>query len=171
MVHIVTYSWVLFSRWKRSRNTHSYRIPPTGPLVAIFQHSFQFLQSENFQTHVGTIHHRAIGSLAHHNSISAYSPSLTCHLPAPTIECLHRLPYRLTCFSHRFPDTTARLSSNNSQTTLFKSIEVRRQQSRYYGTQLQLVYIVAWQLKARPPIIVAYLRKPRICNNIVITVL
>jgi hypothetical protein len=40
-------------------------------------------------------------------------------------------------------DTQARLSSNNSQTTLSKSIEVRRQQSRYYGTQLQLVYIVA----------------------------
>jgi hypothetical protein len=29
----------------RSRNTHSYRILPTGPLVAIFQHSLPFLQS------------------------------------------------------------------------------------------------------------------------------
>jgi hypothetical protein len=28
----------------RSPNTHSYRILPTGPLVAIFQHSLQFLQ-------------------------------------------------------------------------------------------------------------------------------
>jgi hypothetical protein len=37
------------------------------------------------------------------------------------------------------------------------SVEVRRQQSRYYGTQLQLVYIVAWQLKVRSSIIVAYL--------------
>jgi hypothetical protein len=92
--------------------------------VAIFQHSLQFLQSESFQTHVGSIHRRAIGSLAHHNGTSAYSPSLTCHLPAPTIGCLH---------------------SNDSQTTLFKSIEVRRQQSRYYGTQLQLVYIVVWK--------------------------
>jgi hypothetical protein len=27
----------------RSRNTHSYRILPTGPLVAIFQHSLPFL--------------------------------------------------------------------------------------------------------------------------------
>jgi hypothetical protein len=71
--------------------------------------------------------------------------SLTCHLPAPTIGYLH---------------------SNDSQTRLSKSIEVRRQQSRYYGTQLQLVYIVAWQLKVRPSIIVAYLRKPHICNNI-----
>jgi hypothetical protein len=35
----------------RSRNTHSYRILPTGPLVAIFQHSLPFLQSESFQTH------------------------------------------------------------------------------------------------------------------------
>jgi hypothetical protein len=66
-----------------SRNTHSYRILPTGPLVAIFQHSLSFLQSESFQTHVGTIHRRAIGPLAHHGT-SAYSPSLTCHLPAPT---------------------------------------------------------------------------------------
>jgi hypothetical protein len=73
----------------RSRNTHSHRILPTGPLVAIFQHSLPFLQSESFQTHVGTIHRRAIVSLAHHNCTSAYSPSLTCHLPAPTIGCLH----------------------------------------------------------------------------------
>jgi hypothetical protein len=57
--------------------------------VAISQHSLQFLQSESFQTHVGTIHRRAIGSLAHHNDTSAYNPSLTCHLPAPTIGCLH----------------------------------------------------------------------------------
>jgi hypothetical protein len=80
----------------RSRNTHSYRIHPTGPLVAIFQHSLPFLQSESFQTHVGTIHRRTIGPLAHHNGTSAYSPSLACHLPAPTIECLHRPPYKLT---------------------------------------------------------------------------
>jgi hypothetical protein len=58
--------------------------------VAIFQHSLPFLQSESFQIHVGTIHLRAIGPLAHHNGISAYSPSLACHLPAPTMECLHR---------------------------------------------------------------------------------
>jgi hypothetical protein len=33
------------------------------------------------------------------NSTSAYSPSLTCHFPAPTIKCLHRPPYKLTCSS------------------------------------------------------------------------
>jgi hypothetical protein len=75
----------------RSRNTHSYRILPTGPLVAIFQHSLPFLQSQSFQTHVGTIYRRAIGPLAHHNGTSAYT-SLTRHLPAPTIGCLYRPP-------------------------------------------------------------------------------
>jgi hypothetical protein len=49
--------------------------------MAIFQHSLPFLQSESFQTHVGTIHRRAIGPLAHHNSTSAYSPSLACSSP------------------------------------------------------------------------------------------
>jgi hypothetical protein len=73
------------------QNTHSYRILPAGPLVAIFQHSLQFLQSESFQTHVWTIHRRAIGPLAYHNGASAYT-SLTRHLPAPTIGCLHRPP-------------------------------------------------------------------------------
>jgi hypothetical protein len=85
-----------------TRNTNSYRILPTGPLVAIFHHSLPFLQSESFRTHVGTIHRRAIGSLAHHNSTSAYT-SLTCHLPAPTIGYLH---------------------SNDSLTTLTSSFQV-----------------------------------------------
>jgi hypothetical protein len=67
--------------------------------VAIFQHSLPFLQSESLQTHIETIHRRAISPLANHDSTSAYSPSLTCHLPAPMIECLHRPPYKLTCFS------------------------------------------------------------------------
>jgi hypothetical protein len=74
--------------------------------VAIFQHSLSFLQSESFQTHVETIHRLAISPLAHHNGTSAYSPSLTCHLPAPTIECLHRPPYKLTCSSLNFPIRT-----------------------------------------------------------------
>jgi hypothetical protein len=64
----------------RSRNIHSYRILPTGPLVAIFQHSLPFLQSESFQTHIGTIHRLAIDPLAHHNGTSAYT-SLTCTSP------------------------------------------------------------------------------------------
>jgi hypothetical protein len=67
--------------------------------VAIFQHSIPFLQAESFQTHVGTIHRRVIGPLVHHNSASAYT-SLTRHLPASTIECLHRPRYKLACFSH-----------------------------------------------------------------------
>jgi hypothetical protein len=67
--------------------------------VAIFQHSLPFLQSESFQTHVGKIHRRAIGPLAHHNGTSAYT-SLTRHLQASTIECLHRPRYKLACFSH-----------------------------------------------------------------------
>jgi hypothetical protein len=71
--------------------------------VEIFQHSLQFLQSESFQTHVGTIHRRAIDRIAHHNGTSAYSPSLTCHLPAPTIGCLY---------------------SNDSLTTLTSSFQV-----------------------------------------------
>jgi hypothetical protein len=69
--------------------------------VAIFQHSFPFLQSESFQTHGGTNHRRAIGPLAHHNGTLAHT-SLTRHLPAPKIECLHRPPYKLTRSSHNF---------------------------------------------------------------------
>jgi hypothetical protein len=75
--------------------------------VAIFQHSLPFLQSESFQTHVGTIHRRAIGPLAHHNSASAYSPSLCA---APTIECLHRPRYKLTCSSRQ--SVALRITSN-----------------------------------------------------------
>jgi hypothetical protein len=71
--------------------------------IEFFQHSLPFLQSESFQTHVGTIHRRAIGSLAHQNGTSAYSTTLTCHLPAPTIGCLH---------------------SNDSLTTLTSSFQV-----------------------------------------------
>jgi hypothetical protein len=90
--------------------------------VAIFQHSLPFLQSESFQAHVGTVHRRAIGPLAHHNGNYAYSPSLTCTSP----DGLHRPRYKVTCFS-RFsqyelslptkrspsPNTHARLHSND----------------------------------------------------------
>jgi hypothetical protein len=44
------------------------------------QHSLPFLQSESFQTHVRTIHRRAIDPLAHHNGTSSYT-SLTCTSP------------------------------------------------------------------------------------------
>jgi hypothetical protein len=60
-------------------------------------------------------------SLAHHNSTLAYIPSLTCHLPAPTIGCLH---------------------SNDSQTTLFyvtMSVEVRRLLIPYLWRCLSIV--------------------------------
>jgi hypothetical protein len=60
---------------------NSNRILPTGPLVAVVQHKLTFLQSESLQTHVGTIHRRNIGPLAHHSSTSVYSPSLTCTSP------------------------------------------------------------------------------------------
>jgi hypothetical protein len=66
---------------------HTYASDPHG-----LEHSLQFLQSESFQTQVGTIYRRAIGPLAHYNGTLAYSPSLTCRLPAPTIGCLHRPP-------------------------------------------------------------------------------
>jgi hypothetical protein len=50
--------------------------------------------------HTWSIRRRAIGALAHRNGTSAHSPSLACHLPAPTIEeCLHRPPYKLVCSS------------------------------------------------------------------------
>jgi hypothetical protein len=141
--------------------------------VAIFQHSLQFLQSESFQTHVGTIHRRAIGAFAHHNGTSTYSPSLTCHLPAPTIGCLH---------------------SNDSQTTLslyqpkfrIQLIPYRwRCLSIVASVTMLLVYFVFRQWRFRLSSIVSYLRKrnvvlshcynsanvieprePHTCNNI-----
>jgi hypothetical protein len=144
-LNTVVNSWNTRTRPTRTvpRNTHSYRILPTGPPLAIFQHSLPFLQSESFQTHVGTIHRRAIGPLTHHSGTLAYT-SLTRHLPAPTIECLHRPRYKLACFSHAIsryelslptksspqpnthvytrtisrPDSQACLSLNNSQTSL-----------------------------------------------------
>jgi hypothetical protein len=124
-VYIVTYSGFYSRRnlyctpksqyttvkYSRKLFEHTYTSDPhgLGTLIPIefFQHdllwqSLPFLQSESYQTHVGTIHRRAIGPLAHHNGTAAYSPSLACHLPAPTIECLHRPRYKLTCSSHNF---------------------------------------------------------------------
>jgi hypothetical protein len=62
--------------------------------------------SQKASKHIRSICRRAISPLAHHNGTSAHSPSLACHLPAPTIECLHRPPYKLTCFSRNFPIRT-----------------------------------------------------------------
>jgi hypothetical protein len=55
--------------------------------------------SQKASKHTRSISRRAIGPLAHHNGTLVYSPSLTCHLPAPMIEC-HRPRYKLACFSH-----------------------------------------------------------------------
>jgi hypothetical protein len=119
-VYIVTYSGcsihdgtLLHSKSKyttvkhsRQLSEHTFTSNPHGlgtlTPIEFFQQdllwqSLPFLQSENIQIHVGKIHRRAIGPLAHHNGTPAYSPSLTCRLPAPTIGCLH---------------------SNDSQTTL-----------------------------------------------------
>jgi hypothetical protein len=121
-IYIVTYSGFLFTmelyctpkvnilQLHTASNSWNTR---TRPTCTVSEHSLQFLQSESFQTQVGTIHRRAIGTLAHHNGTSAYSPSLTCHLPAPTIECLHRPPYKLTCSSYNFPIRTQ--SSNQKE--------------------------------------------------------
>jgi hypothetical protein len=144
--------------------------------VAIFQHSLPLLQSESFQTRVGTIRRRAIGSLAHHNGTSAYSPSLTCHLPAPTIEYLLRPPYKLTCF---------RPTSNRSLTQLFY---LSRSSKTTEHVTMGINYCLLTLLhdnEARLSSVVAYLRKrnvvlshcynnanvieprePHTCNNI-----
>jgi hypothetical protein len=66
--------------------------------------------SQKASKHKSAIHRRAIGLLAHHNGTPAYSPSLTYHLPAPTIECLHRPPYKLTCSSRQ--SVALRITSN-----------------------------------------------------------
>jgi hypothetical protein len=150
--------------------------------VAIFHHSLPFLQSESFQTHVGTIHRRAIGPLALHNGTPAYT-SLIRHLPAPTIECLHRPPYKLTCSSHNF----------RYELSLPISKESAAKYTRPHPTDLQtrLSYVSRSSKTPNPvsmemPVyccqrnpaacldcystsIVAYLRKPRICNNIYIS--
>jgi hypothetical protein len=125
---IVTYSGFFYSRWNlialqksthysltqsatlrthvdvrpaRSRNAHSYR-NLTHDLLWQSSNTRSHSCSQKASKHTSgqsTIHRRAIGPLSHHNGTSAYSPSLTCHLPAPTNECLHRPPYKLTCSS------------------------------------------------------------------------
>jgi hypothetical protein len=82
---------------------HTYTSDPHGlgtlTPIEFFQQDLLWLSSnthshscsQSFQTHVGTIHRWAIGPLALHNGTSAYT-SLTCHLPAPMIGCLHRPP-------------------------------------------------------------------------------
>jgi hypothetical protein len=76
----------------RSSNTHSHSC------------------SQKASKHPRSIRRRAIGPLAHHNGTSAHSPSLACHLPAPTIECLHHPLYKLTCSSRQ--SVALRITSN-----------------------------------------------------------
>jgi hypothetical protein len=99
--------------------------------------------SQKASKHTRSIRRRAIGTLALHNGTSAYSPSLACHLPAPTIECLHRPPYKVTCSSHCFPDTTA--PDRSPDPTVLSQSKFDDYRTRYYGNQLLLVYTVARQ--------------------------
>jgi hypothetical protein len=117
----------------QSSNTHS--------------HSYSHKGSK----HTSSIRHRAIGPRAHHNGTSAHSPSLTCHLPAPTIECLHRPPYKLTCSSrpthmHICTRTTLkpRLHSSKSQHTLLITIS-----SAPNNVQPLLVLSPHWQVHSK----------------------
>jgi hypothetical protein len=66
--------------------------------------------SQKASKHTRSIRRRAIGPLAHHNGTSAHSPSLACHLSSPTIECLHRPPYKLKCSSRQ--SVALRITSN-----------------------------------------------------------
>jgi hypothetical protein len=97
---------------------HTYTSDPHGPgtltPIEFFQQDLLWLSSnthshscsQKASKHTRSIRRRAIGSLAHHSGTSAHSPSLTCHLPAPSIEYLHRPRYKLTCFSRFFPVRT-----------------------------------------------------------------
>jgi hypothetical protein len=102
--------------WKLLEHTYTSDLYGTGTLIPIgfFQQDLLW-QSSNTHSHscnqkaskhTRSIRCRAIGPLAHHNGTSAHSPSLACHLPASTIECLHRPPYKLTCSSRNFPIRT-----------------------------------------------------------------
>jgi hypothetical protein len=121
--------------------------------VVIFQHELTFLQSESLQTHVGTIHRPAIGPLAHYNSTSAYSPSLTCTNPTQltqpkptqltqrsTVFTVHGINSRASLAISRYElslptkrESVAKHTRTSTlgdfQTRLTKSVEVRRQQS------------------------------------------
>jgi hypothetical protein len=153
-------------------------------------HSHSCIQKAS--KHTRSIRHRAIGSLAHRNGTSAYSPSLACHLPAPTIECLHRPPYKLTCSSRQSvgPRITFKLYSFSDHTDNFirspVSTEIHKHPTRNHRHTRSLLWAPQCCLfTLLPPSIVAYLRKrnvilshcynsanvyeprePHTCNNI-----
>jgi hypothetical protein len=155
---------------KHSRNllNHTYTSEPHGlgtlTPIEFFQQDLLW-QSSNTRSHSCSI---KLPNTRRDNPSSGYRSTCTLqrHLGVYIINPPFISPRRSDV------STVHRSAPNHVQPLLVlwlnssKSIEVRRQQFRYYGTQLQLVYIVAWQLKVRPSIIVAYLRKPHICNNI-----
>jgi hypothetical protein len=80
--------------------------------------------SQKASKHTRSIRCWAIGPPAHLNGTSAHSLSLTCHLPALTIECLHRPPYKLTCSSRQSvaPRITSNLYSFSDHPEYIRSI-------------------------------------------------
>jgi hypothetical protein len=148
----------------------------TRPTRMVSEHSFLYNSSNrtscgNIPTltptskHVGTIRRRAIGPLAHHNGTSAYSTSLTCHLPAPTIEWLHRPLYKLTCSSRQSVALriTYNLHSFSDHTDFIRSsvsIEIHKHPTRNLRHACSLLWAPQCCLfTLLPPSIVVYLRK------------
>jgi hypothetical protein len=76
--------------------------------------------SRKASKHTRSIRRRAMGPLAHRNGTSAHSPLLACHLPAPTIECLHRPPYKLTGFSCTQPSAVSLPLAHSASTSTVK---------------------------------------------------
>jgi hypothetical protein len=94
--------YVLLSHTHKSNDPHIYKIKSElsycnvpGVLFTMEVYfCFKILHttvkySQQLSRYVRTIHHWAVSPLAHQNSTSAYSPSLTCHLLALTINCLY----------------------------------------------------------------------------------
>jgi hypothetical protein len=98
--------------------------------VAIFQHSLPFLQSESYQTHVGTIHRRAIGPFAHHNSTSAYSPSLACPSPDDRMSSLSTVQSHVIL--SQFPDMNLIFQPNGVRSQIH--VCTRANSNTYWST-------------------------------------
>jgi hypothetical protein len=123
--HIVTYLG-FYSRWnfialqsqcttvkhsqKLFEHTYTSNLTGLGTLTPI-----EFFQQELLWLSSNTHSHSCSQKASKHTSgqsivgLSVHlhtTTALTCHLPAPTIKCLHRPPYKLTCSSHNFPIRT-----------------------------------------------------------------
>jgi hypothetical protein len=111
-------------------HTYTSDLYGTGTLTPIefFQQDLLWQSSNTrFQTHVGTIHRRAIGPLAHHNGTSAYSPSLTCTSPddrmsSPSTVLTRVLPSELYKFSNTTDNFIRSLSIYHNAITIVKSL-------------------------------------------------